>query len=294
MSSSSAPHFAEYAGALAVFGDFELAEPDFKFLVREVHQRTGIVITDRKRQMLRGRLSRRLRALGIDSFRSYCEMLAGPDGPREIGAMINAITTNMTAFFREPHHFEHMHRVALQETRQRAHESCKRRLRVWSAGCSSGEEPYSIAMTLLNSNLALGAWDARILATDLDSDMLETAAAGNYMLSDGPDFSEENRSRFTEPAGEPGRVTMGLAVRRLIDFRQLNLLGTWPMRGPFDIVFCRNVMIYFDEPTKAKLVDRFANIMRPGGFLYIGHSETLSRLTSRFEPAGRTIYRKVS
>lgn len=291
--SSATRQFTSAANAFAATGSFDLADEDFSFLVREVHQRTGIVISDRKRSMLCGRLSRRLRSLGLDSFRAYCEMLSGPNGPQEMGAMVNAITTNLTSFFREPHHFEHMHQVALPEIQQRGQQTGERRLRIWSAGCSSGEEPYSLAMTLLTSNLPLAVWDARILATDLDTDMVKTAAAGNYTLADAPHFSPENRSRFTDPAGEPGRITMNQAARRLIIFKQLNLLEAWPMRGAFDIIFCRNVMIYFDEPTKAKLVDRFADILRPGGFLYIGHSEALFRVTTRFEPAGRTLYRKM-
>jgi chemotaxis protein methyltransferase CheR len=289
---ASAQHLTAVAGPLPALGDFEIDDEDFKFLVREVHQRTGIVITDRKRPMLCGRLARRLRALGLDSFRAYCEMLAGPYGPQEMSAMVNAITTNLTAFFREPHHFEHLRQVALREIQQRAQETGNRRLRIWSAGCSSGEEPYSLAMTLLNSKLPHGAWDARILATDLDSDMVRTAAAGNYRLADAPHFSPQDRARFTELAAD--YMTMNAEVRRLIIFKQLNLLDAWPMRGPFDIIFCRNVMIYFDEATKAKLVDRFADILRPGGFFYIGHSEALFKVTTRFEPAGRTLYRRVS
>jgi chemotaxis protein methyltransferase CheR len=291
---SAAQHFSAIAGLLPTVGELELDDEDFKFLVREVHQRTGIVITERKRPMLCGRLSRRLRALGLDSFRAYCEMLTGPCGPQEMSAMVNAITTNLTSFFREPHHFEHLQQVALPEIQRRAQQTGLRRLRIWSAGCSSGEEPYSLAMTLLTAKSSLAAWDVRILATDLDTDMVQTASTGNYNLSDAPLFTADNRVRFTGPGEQPGSITMGESVRRLIIFKQLNLLDAWPMRGPFDIIFCRNVMIYFDEATKATLVDRFADILRPGGFLYIGHSEALFKVTTRFEPAGRTLYRKLS
>ena len=291
---TAAQHFPAIAGPLPAHGDFEIEDEDFRFLVREVHRRTGIVISDRKRPMLCGRLSRRLRALGLNSFHAYCEMLAGPHGPQEISAMVNAVTTNLTAFFREPHHFEHLRQVALPGIHKRGQETGERRIRLWSAGCSSGEEPYSLAMTLLNGTPSLAAWDARILATDLDTDMLQTAAAGLYKSSDAPLLSAQNRVRFAEPSDDLDFITVGPAARRLIIFKQLNLLDAWPMRGPFDIIFCRNVMIYFDEATKTKLVDRFADILCPSGYLYIGHSETLFKITSRFEPAGQTVYRKVS
>lgn len=274
--------------------EFEFTEEDFRFLARQVNERTGIVINERKRDMLYSRLSRRLRSLNLASFSEYCDFVAGPDGAAEIGAMINAVTTNLTHFFRESHHFDHMRAESLPAIAA-ADRSAERRLRIWSAGCSSGEEPYSIAMTLKSAPLDLSRWNLRILATDLDTDMVKTGAAGRYRSADADGIPADLAAKYTdEVAGPRGRETqMRDTLRQMIVFKQLNLMGEWPMRGPFDIIFCRNVMIYFDHATKARLVDRYANMLRPDGWLYIGHSESLTKVSDRFQLVGRTIYRRI-
>jgi len=198
------------------------------------------------------------------------------------------MTTNLTRFFREQHHFDFLQETIIPKIRLGAE---KRRLRIWSAGCSSGEEPYSIAMTLLDHFPDLGRWDARILATDLDTNMLSQGAKGLYAADTLGDVPKTYQERFFTPKG--GGFIPKEGVRKLIAFKPLNLLEPWPVKGPFDVIFCRNVMIYFDNPTKTDLVRRYAKLLSPGGWLVVGHSETLLDQQSLFRPCGRTIYQKL-
>jgi chemotaxis protein methyltransferase CheR len=273
--------------------EFAFGDKDFRFLSATVYEKTGIVLKDHKKNMVYSRLARRLRELKLNRFSDYCALLKSREGADEVGFLINAITTNLTKFFREIHHFEHLKDVVIPEVSHMAAATGRNRLRIWSAGCSSGEEPYSIAMTLTQAMPRLATWDARILATDLDTTMVARGKAGVYPASAIADLPGGYRGRFfgkAPGAGDSFQVAGGL--KDLIAFKQLNLLGPWPMRGPFDAIFCRNVMIYFDEPTKAKLIDRFSGMLRPGGWLYIGHSETLLDVQSLFELKGRTVYRR--
>jgi chemotaxis protein methyltransferase CheR len=281
--------------ALKAIREFEFTEEDFRFLARRVHKLTGMVIHERKRDMLYSRLSRRLRTLNLASFRDYCDYVGGPDGASEIGAMINAVTTNLTHFFRETHHFDHLRDVALPAFATAGRQSGKQKLRLWSAGCSSGEEPYSIAMTLKTAPVDFSRWDLRILATDLDTDMVAKGAAGRYRVADAEGIPAPLAAKYTEDVATPAgpEIRMRDSLKQMIAFKQLNLMGDWPMRGPFDAIFCRNVMIYFDPPTKARLVDRYAELLRPDGWLYIGHSESLSKVSDRFQLVGRTVYRRI-
>lgn len=270
--------------------EFNFTDSNFEQLRQIALAHTGIVLGENKRQMMYGRLARRIRQLGLGSFDEYCARLER-DPDSELGELINAITTNLTAFFRENHHFEHLASTALPEILTR--NAGSRRLRVWSAGCSTGEEPYSIAMTLAESaNLA--GWDARILATDIDTNVVQRADAGVYG-GDRVNGVDPKRQRrwFERGVGEnAGKLRVRRELRDLIAFRALNLLGPWPMRGPFDVIFCRNVVIYFDKETQRKLFERYADILAPQGYLYIGHSETLFKICDRFESIGGTIYRK--
>lgn len=273
--------------------EFEFTSRDFEFLRRMAGEMTGIAVGEDKLNMFYSRLVRRLRALGLQSFRSYCHYLTGPDGEQESREFINAITTNLTAFFREKHHFEFLATVALPELLVRNRR--ERRLRIWSAGCSTGEEPYSLAMTLLESVPRFPEWDASVLATDIDSNVLARAASGIFDMAK---VSEIERSRlrrwFLKGKGvQTGKAKAKPAIRQIIDFRHLNLLGGWSI-SDVDIIFCRNVIIYFAKPSKKLLVDKFANALPLGGYLCIGHSESLHRLTDRFELAGNTTYRKIA
>jgi chemotaxis protein methyltransferase CheR len=270
--------------------EFQFTDQNFELLRRIAFEHTGIVLGENKRQMMYGRLARRIRQLGLGSFDDYCARLE-QDADSELGELINAITTNLTSFFRESHHFEHLAHTGLPEVM--AANAATRRLRIWSAGCSTGEEPYSIAMTLAES-ADLSGWDARILATDIDTSVVARAEAGVYAADRVQGMDPKRVKRwFEDGSGEhAGRLRVVRPLRERIAFRPLNLLGPWPMRGPFDVIFCRNVVIYFDKETQRKLFARYADILAPHGYLYIGHSETLFKISDRFRPVGGTIYRK--
>jgi chemotaxis protein methyltransferase CheR len=275
--------------------EFPFTAADFTTIVGIVYERSGIVLAEHKRDMTYSRLARRLRALGLRSFRDYCSLLESKNGDKEIGFLINAITTNLTKFFREPHHFDHLREHVLRPAASSALKQ-KPRIRVWSAGCSSGEEPYSVAMTALTAQKETGCdWDFRILATDLDTNILKKAKAGVYTRACIESVPAAMRERYIERrAGGPDEFMVGKVAQEQISFRQLNLLGPWPMAGKFDVIFCRNVMIYFDSKTKSTLIDRFHGQLADGGWLYVGHSESLLDHQTRFKLRGRTIYQKIS
>ncbi len=265
-----------------------LGEAEFRYIARLVAERTGIVLHEGKRELVYSRLSRRLRRLGLSSFAAYCRRLKGGD-EEEISELINAITTNLTAFFREPHHFEYLAREALPALTAGRPAGT---LRAWSAGCSTGEEPYSLAMVLAEA-LPPG-WDWRILATDLDTEVLAQAEAGIYPMERIGPVSEARRRRFLVRGRGPraGQVRVVEELRRRIVFRRLNLVEPWPVRGPFDLIFCRNVVIYFDKATQRRIFEGFAARQRPGAFLFIGHSETLYGVSRAYERVGNTVYRR--
>ncbi|MFZ1110695.1 MAG: protein-glutamate O-methyltransferase [Rhodomicrobium sp.] len=280
---------------LPVSNEFPFTAADFRTIVGIVYERSGIVLAAHKRDMTYSRLARRVRALGLRTFRDYCALLEGNDGGKEVGFLINAITTNLTKFFREHHHFEHL-RDHILTSPPEAPRGQRPRIRIWSAGCSSGEEPYSIAMTAMaNQRERGGDWDLRILATDLDTSMLKKAKTGIYPRSCLESVPPGMRERFfTAEPRDRESVSITQSAQELITFRQLNLLSSWPMSGKFDAIFCRNVMIYFDAKTKATLIDRFHGQLADGGWLYVGHSESLLDHQSRFKLRGRTIYQKIS
>ena len=272
--------------------EFHFSDKEFKFISKLVGERTGIVLSDAKRQMVYGRLSRRLRQLNLKKFSEYCDLLtSGHEG--ELIEFTNAITTNLTAFFRENHHFEHLKNTVLPELiRKNAH---KKRMRIWSAGCSSGEEPYSIAMCVREALPKSSGWDVKILATDLDSNMVERGKKGIYTTERVEGLTEARMKKWVKRGtGENAdKVRMSQDLRDLITFKELNLMHDWPIKGPFDFMFCRNVVIYFNKDTQRELFDRYANILADDAHLYIGHSESLNTVTDRFNLLGQTIYKKV-
>lgn len=273
--------------------DLRLGEQEFSFLAKLIKQQTGIVLGDNKREMLQARLAKRVRQLKLGSFTEYCDLLSGPDGEREMGSALNAVTTNLTRFFREPHHFEHLRETALPKLIRRRAEA-GRRLRLWSAGCASGEEAYSLAISLHAALPEVEHWDARILATDIDTDMIARGKAGRYEVSQAELVPGDLRARYLRHvADQPRYAEVSDALKRLVAFKPLNLLGHWPMKGKFDVIFCRNVVIYFDRDTQIRLFQRFADILADDGYLYIGHSESLYGLTNRFKLVGRTIHVKM-
>jgi chemotaxis protein methyltransferase CheR len=274
--------------------EFTFSDKDFRSLVQLAHDHAGISLADSKRNLVYSRVSRRLRALRMNSFREYRELLAGDE--REIESFINSISTNHTKFFREAHHFQHFRTHTAHPFAQSRGRNVGGRLRVWSAGCSSGEEPYTIALVLKREIADFGGCDVRILATDIDTDILTKAARGEYTSSVFDEVPKSYHSFFKmeESGGTPDKVAIDRDVQSLITFRHLNLMGPWPFHGKFDAIFCRNVMIYFDTPTKSTLVDRFTQQLKPGGWLYIGHSESLIGTHPGLQLVGRTIYQRVA
>lgn len=272
--------------------EFDLSDADFRCLTQLAYQHAGIALSDSKRNLIYNRLSRRLRALKLNSFREYREYLES-DG-REIEDFINSISTNHTKFFREQHHFDHFQTHVAAPFAQTGGRNVNGRLRVWSAGCSSGEEPHTIALVLKREIRNFGAYDVRILATDIDTSVLTEAARGEFASSALDDIPPAYHPFFRPVAAGKAADKMAVDddIRSLITFRRLNLMEPWPFHGLFDAIFCRNVMIYFDAPTKSTLVERFTRQIKPGGWLYIGHSESLIGSHPGLQLVGRTIYRR--
>jgi len=270
--------------------EFVLEDNEFRKIAKLVMDTAGIVLSEKKRALIHGRLGRRLRALGLADFGQYCRLLETDRGDQERANLINAVTTNHTSFFREKHHFDYLTKVVLPKLVES--NAAARRIRIWSAGCSSGEEPYTIAMTLRGHHPPLTGWNVKILATDLDTNVVSHAATGVYAEDRIEGIPDTYRKRYVTRHRD-GHAMMKDELRELITFAHLNLLGEWPMSGPFDLIFCRNVVIYFDKPTQRRLFDRYAEMLRPDGWLFIGHSESLLNVTDRFEPVGRTIYRRI-
>jgi chemotaxis protein methyltransferase CheR len=268
--------------------EFVFSEADFRHLVQLAYQYAGISLSESKRNLLYSRLSRRLRILGMATFGEYRDLLESDQ--REVENFINSISTNHTKLFREAHHFDHMRTHVVVPFVQKAAQTGNRRLRIWSAGCSSGEEPYTIGVVLKREIRDFGGYDVRILATDIDTDILAKAGRGEF-ASATVDEVPKTYAEYFKRAGD--KVVVDAEVKSLIAFRQLNLMNDpWPFKGMFDVIFCRNVMIYFDGPTKAKLIQRFVRQIKPGGWLYIGHSESLIGAHPGLQSAGRTIYRR--
>jgi chemotaxis protein methyltransferase CheR len=270
--------------------EFEFGTEDFEALRKLVKQITGINLSDQKRELVYGRLARRLRALQLQSFAEYRDVLAR-DGGQEIAQFCNAITTNLTAFFREPHHFDYLREQVLAPM---ANSGAARRLRIWSAGCSTGEEPYSLAMTILEALPDIRRWDVRILATDLDSDVLERGRRGIYTEERLKNLTLQRRSRFFQERRDREGLSYEATaeLKSLITFKQLNLMHLLPMRGPLDAIFCRNVVIYFDKDTQRELFTRVAQLQASGNLLFLGHSESLFKVSEQYALIGKTVYRR--
>jgi chemotaxis protein methyltransferase CheR len=279
---------ARAAPANTLSREYELSDADFEQIRELVRHHTGIALAVSKRELVYSRLVRRLRRLRLPGFGEYIALLERGEAS-ELEEFANAITTNLTSFFREPHHFEFLSETVFPELEKR--NAASRRLRIWSAGCSTGEEPYSIAIALQEANARFRGWDVRILATDLDSEVLRTAVAGDYRDERLEKMPAARRKRwFSEH--RPGHFLVSDELKSMIAFRQLNLLAEWPFRGCFDAILCRNVVIYFDKATQRALFERIAARQRAGNHLFIGHSESLFNVCDRYELIGKTIYRR--
>lgn len=267
-------------------GEISLSDREFSRIKNRVYQVAGISLSDAKRTLVISRLSKIVRALGLPSFDAYVDYLERNGNASDGQDFVNALTTNLTRFYREDHHFEHLRSFVGALIAEKPRGS---RLRIWSAGCSTGQEPYTIGMDLLAAFPELKRWDFKILATDIDTAVIAKAAAGLYPENELSGLSAE-RARHLEKVGD-GTIRIPAAVRELVSFKPLNLIASsWPMKGPFDAVFCRNVAIYFDKPTQGEVFGRFSKLLAPEGFLYIGHSENLGSGGEGFRLVGKTIY----
>ncbi|MEJ1961826.1 MAG: protein-glutamate O-methyltransferase CheR [Gammaproteobacteria bacterium] len=272
--------------------EFDFSSDEFEALRKLVKQHTGIHLSEQKRELVYGRLSRRLRALGMQDFREYRALLAAKDS-QELVEFCNAITTNLTSFFRESHHFDYVRDQLLAA--RAADPMTSRRMRFWCAGCSTGEEPYSLAMSVHEAIRDVSRWDIRILATDLDTDVLAKCRRGVYGEDRLRDMNARRRATFFNPQGEGAAASYSVTpqLRDMISFTQLNLMDALPMRGPLDAIFCRNVVIYFDKDTQRALFARMAALQRPGALLFLGHSESLFKVSDAYALVGKTIYRRI-
>jgi chemotaxis protein methyltransferase CheR len=270
--------------------EFEFSDADFRALAKIAYEHAGITLPEAKNNLVYGRLSRRLRALGLPTFEEYRRYLT-EHADKEMELFINALSTNLTKFFREAHHFDHF--VSDVVAPFAAAHPTGGRLRVWSAGCSTGEEPHTIALILHAEIKNVASRDVRVLATDIDTEVLRRGSLGVFSADSVGAVPAKYRGAISK-SKDGDNVAIDQAVCSLISFGRLNLMEDWPVRGPFDAIFCRNVMIYFDQPTKLRLVDRFTDLLRDGGWLYIGHSESLIGSHPRLKLSGRTIYRRVA
>lgn len=273
--------------------DFKLRQSDFEAISRMVQDACGINLHEGKQELVKARLVRRLRELALVDFQSYLRKVREDSSGVEFGRMLDLLTTNKTSFFRESEHFDVLKSYI-------APNLIGQRLRVWSAACSSGEEPYTLAMTLRSCLPSPDSLDVRVLATDISARMLTKARAAVYdaesISSLPPGFAARFFTRVEFEKKRSGDVGHGFKVtdeiRRMVSLARLNLLEEWPMKGPFDVVFCRNAMIYFDKPTQQGLINRFWSILRPGGWFFVGHSESLAGLSHKFRYIQPAVYRK--
>jgi len=272
------------------YGEFPLSEREFSRIRERVYRIAGISLSDAKRTLVVSRLSKIVRALRLAGFDAYIDYLDTRGTPDDDQDFVNALTTNLTRFFREDHHFDHLSSFVsgLVARPVRSGRGGRPRLRIWSAGCSTGQEPYTIAVSLLAAFPELKRWDFKILATDIDSNVVAKAATGIYPKGELNGLSAQRTALF-ERTGT-GDVRIPREARELVTFKLLNLIEPWPVKGPFDAIFCRNVAIYFDKPTQGTLFDRLGQVLAPDGFLYIGHSENLQAVSKGFRLVGKTVY----
>lgn len=270
--------------------EFAFTNEDFRTIAAVLHGDAGIYLPDTKATLVYSRLAKRLRLLGMSSFRDYCALIQGQDGVDERQAMLAALTTNVTRFFREPHHFDHLRETIMPVLAARA--KAGGRVRLWSAACSTGQEPYSMALCVLAALPDAARHDVKILATDIDPNVVQTAREALYSreaLEAVPAGDRKHLRKAPEAGVDMWR--MSEETQELITFRELNLIRPWPMKGRFDVIFCRNVVIYFDDATQEQVWKKFIDVMNPGARLYIGHSERVTGDGGRLTSDGLTVYK---
>lgn len=273
--------------------DDRLSNRNFEALARYIYDYSGIKMPSSKMTMLEGRLRRRLRATGISSFNDYCDYLFKHDGiETESIYLIDAVTTNKTDFFREPKHFEYMEQVALPELVSAGH----KRIRLWSSACSTGAEPYTMAMIMQEFVDGQSGLDYRILATDLSTEVLQAARRGVYARDMIVPVGSEMRRKYVMMARDTTRsdVRIHPRLRSMVGFARLNLMdNAYKVGDPMHLIFCRNVLIYFDKPTQAKVLSRLCDCLLPGGYLFVGHSETVTGISLPVRQVANTVFKKI-
>jgi len=269
--------------------EFQFTSLDFERVRKLIYGRAGISLNEQKQEMVYSRLARRLRVLNLESFQAYLDLLERGSVEEEWDEFINSLTTNLTAFFREAHHFEIL-------AKRLSGWSAKRRVRIWCSASSTGEEPYSLAMTLVE---AFSSWTppAEIIATDLDTTVLGKAERGVYALDRFDKMNADRMRRFflKGTGANAGHAKVRRELRALVKFERLNLLDpAWQVKGPFDAIFCRNVLIYFDKPTQRKIIERYRPLLHSDGLLFVGHSEGLYHCSDLFHSLGKTVYEPIT
>ncbi len=280
-------------GALTL-QEVPLGEQEFRLISDLVYEHCGINLHDGKKELVRARLAKRLREGRFENFSDYIRHVMDDPTGREFSLLVDSLSTNLTKFFREDQHFEYLRSQLLPRVMASKQSRRELRIRCWSAGCSTGEEPYSIAITLLEAIHGRGHWDVKLLATDVSTRVLDQAQRGLYDKDRIEPIPTALRSKYLNHVRERGRdlYQIGDALRSVVLFRYLNLMQDWPVKGPLDFIFCRNVMIYFDKPTQGRLINRYYDLLGSGGVLFTGHSESLTGIDHKFKYVQPTIYIK--
>lgn len=293
--------FVEKFGAKTILDDINegaISDRDFNTFRSMIYDEAGISLSEAKRTLVCSRLSKRLRQLGLRTYSDYLQYLETRDPNRtERQVMINCLTTNKTDFFREPHHFDFLTQQLFPKISQAANEGAPRTLRIWSSACSSGEEPYTIAMTILEHFRSVRGWSIEVIASDINTEVIKKAEQGIYSLDriEGLDSTLKQKYFLRGKGRQAGSCQVVREVRELVSFQQVNLMdAVWPVEGGFDVVFCRNVLIYFNTETQQKLLPRLVDMIKPGGYLMLGHSENLPWLAELMTPIGKTMHQKPS
>ena len=265
---------------------FELRDEQFARIKQLLYKDCGIDLKAGKEGLVKSRLSKRLRILGIDSFEAYLEYVEKDEAQQELYTLVDAMTTNKTSFFREKQHFDFLARQLLPQWKSR------NKMRIWSAACSSGEEPFTLGMVLGENLPDIASMDVRILATDISDRVLKVARAGVYDQERVDEVPAQLRQKYFTCVERrpPRRYEVDASLKSLVRFARLNLMSSWPIQGPFDAIFCRNVMIYFDKKTQAGLIRRFYDLLRPGGHLFVGHAESLTGISHSFRYVQPALY----
>jgi len=271
-----------------------LSEGDFRKISNIIHKHCGINLHNGKKELVRARLAKRLRLGKFETFPEYIKHVLEDKTGREFSILVDSLSTNLTSFFREAQHFEFLQNTFLPALLEQKRKKHNFKIRAWSAGCSSGEEPYSMAIALLEAIHGQGRWDIKILATDISTRMLEVAKTGIYDAERVKPIPSKQKQKYLALHRVNGQKMLEVSkpLRDAVIFNYLNLMSDWPIKGPLDFIFCRNVMIYFDKPTQSCLINRFWDLLDSGGILFTGHSESLTGIEHKFKYIQPTIYMK--